>query len=181
MPKKSLTVICICFTFLAISYLFENKFCTYAQTEVSFERHIILDIFSVMIPPNWTITVKSRNNDFFVLSNYEMENKESIDIQSIKTEFVFVCEPLNIILENQLRAIKQSEEDIIKQGDLIIDGHSAKRVWYQGNGLTFPNTISSYIPYGNAKTVVIHSYYNPANTLAVDTIEKIHWSFQNLE
>ena len=181
MQKKFLIVVCVCLSFWAIEHLFDNKFNTYATAEINLESHTVNNKFSVLIPPNWNIETQSSTDDFFILTNYETDDRQSISTQSIKTEVIFIEEPLDIILENHFRAIKKSTENIIKQGELTIDGQLAKRIWYQGDGLTLPNTISSYISYSHDQTVVIHSYYDPENPLAVDTIERIHWSFKNIE
>ena len=109
-----------------------------------------------------------------------MENKNTISTGSIKTEVVFLTEPLDVILSNRLRAIKYSQEHIVKQGDTIIDGKPAKRIWCEGDGINFTHSISSYIAYQD-KTVIIHSYYHPHNPVAVDTIERVHWSFKHLK
>ena len=181
MRQKILIAICIILTFLAIEHIFAKRHNIYAKAEVNFESHTIINKFSVLIPTDWNAKTQSDTDDFFILTNYEMQDENIISTNSIKTEVIFIAEPLDIILENHLRAIKHSKEDIIRQGEILIDGKAAKRIWYQGDGITFPNTISSYIPYDNNETVVIHSYYHPENPLAVDTIERVHWSFKNFE
>ena len=174
-------LIYIILTFLSIEHSFAKRENIYAKAEINFESHTIINKFSVLIPNGWKTKTQSDTDDFFVLTNFEMEDRNAISTQSIKTEVIFVAEPIDIILENHLRAIKHSKENIIKQGNILIDGKSAKRIWYQGNGMVFPNTISSYISYGDNTTVIIHSYYHPENTLAVETIERIHWSFKKFE
>ena len=181
MRKKLLMLIYIILTFLSIEHNFAKRDNTQAKAEINFESHTIINKFSVLIPNGWKAKTQSDTNDFFVLTNFKTEDNNAISTQSIKTEVIFISEPIDIILENHLRAIKHSQEDIIKQGNIIIDGKSAKRIWSQGTGITFPNTISSYISYGDNNTVVIHSYYYPENSLAVETIERIHWSFKNFE
>ncbi|MGK7934533.1 MAG: PsbP-related protein [Xenococcaceae cyanobacterium] len=181
MTKKILIFIYIFLTFLAIDYILVNQYNTYAKAEINFESHTIINKFSVLIPATWHAKTQSSTDDFFVLTNYEMDDNDSISPNSIKTEVIFIGEPLDVILGNHVRAIKYSKENIIKQENIIIDGQSAIRVWYQGNGMGFPNTISSYIPYDRQQTVIIRSYYNPKNPLAVDTIERVHWSFKNLK
>ena len=181
MRKKILMFIYIILTFWASDRIFAKRYNTHAKTEINFESHTIINKFSILIPTDWNAKTQSHTDDFFILTNFEIEDEEPISTNSIKTEVIFIAEPLDIILENHLRAIKHSNENIIRQGDIIIDGKAAKRIWYQGNGNTFPNTISSYIPYNNNETVVIHSYYHPDNPLAVDTIERVHWSFKNFD
>lgn len=181
MYKKILMAIFLSLTFLTLSPIFTKNDNIYAKAELEFESHTIINKFSVLIPPNWNAKTQSNTDDFFILTNYELENEKTISTHSIKTEVIFIAEPLDVILENHFRAIKRSPEAIVRRGDTVIDGQSAKRVWYQGDGMNFPNTISSYISYDDYQTVVIHSYYHPENPIAVDTIEKIHWSFENLE
>ncbi|MDJ0635554.1 MAG: PsbP-related protein [Xenococcaceae cyanobacterium MO_188.B29] len=181
MTKKIFIFIYIFLTFLAIDYIFANQYNTDARAEINFESHTIINKFSILIPAKWNAKTQSSTDDFFILTNYEIDDNDYISTNSIKTEVIFLGEPVDVILDNHIRAIKNSKENIIKRGNIIIDGQSAIRVWYQGNGMDFPNSISSYIPYDNEQTVIIHSYYNPENPLAVDTIERVHWSFKNLK
>lgn len=168
-------------TVLSIEQIFINKHNVDVKAGDKFESHTIINKFTVLIPGDWYAKTQSNTDDFFIFTNYEMEDKSTISTISIKTEVVFIAEPLDIILENRLRSIKYSKEDIIKQGDIIIDGQPAKRIWCQGEGIDFTHTISSYISYNQDQTVVIHSYYYPQNPEAVDTIERVHWSFKNLQ
>ena len=181
MRQRILMLVYIILTFLALEHSFTKRHNMYVKAEVDFESHTIINKFSISIPTDWNAKTQSDTDDFFILTNYEIENEKAISTNSIKTEVIFITEPIDIILDNHLRAIEHSQENIIRRGKIVIDGKSARRIWYQGNGITFPNTISSYIPYDSNKTVVIHSYYHPENTLAIDTIERIHWSFKNFE
>lgn len=181
MTKKILIYIYIILSFLFIEYLFINKRNVYAKAGGDFESHTIINKFAVLIPADWYASTQYHTDDFFIFTNYAMEDKNDISTHSIKTEVVFITEPLDIVLENRLRAIKHSQENIVKQGDVIIDGKPAKRIWCQGEGINFTHSISSYISYHQDKTVVIHSYYYPQNPVAIDTIERVHWSFKNLK
>ena len=181
MRKKILMFIYIILIFVAIEHIFYKRYNAYANVETNFESHTITNKFSILIPTDWNAKTQSHTDDFFILTNFEIENEDTLSTHSIKTEVIYIAEPLNVILENHLRAIKHSQENIVRQGNITIDGQAAQRIWYQGNGMTLPNTISSYIPYDNGQTVIIHSYYHPENSLAVDTIERVHWSFKNFD
>lgn len=181
MPQNIFIFIYITLTFLTIDHLFINKHNISALAETKFASHTIINKFAVLIPGDWNAKTQSNTDDFFIFTNYKMEDENGISIRSIKTEVLFIAEPLDIILENQLRAIENSPESIVKQGDISIDGKRAKRIWCRGKGIDFTHTISSFIAYNQNETVVIHSYYHPQNLNAVDTIERVHWSFKNLD
>ncbi len=180
MIKRILICIYLILPFLSIEPLFINKQNVHALAEANFENHTIINKFTVLIPADWQARTQSHTDDFFIFTNYQMEDKKTISTESIKTEVVFLAEPLDVILGNRLRAIKYSQEHIVKQGDTIIDGKPAKRIWCEGDGINFTHSISSYIAYHD-KTVIIHSYYHPQNPVAVDTIERVHWSFKHLK
>ena len=181
MIKRKLIFIYLILSFLSIDYLFIGNRNVHALAQGLFESHTIINKFTVLIPAHWNAKTQSHTDDFFVFTNYEMEDKNTISTESIKTEVVFLTEPLDVIINNRLRAIKYSQESIIKKGDMIIDGKPAKRIWCQGEGIDFTHSISSYIAYDRDRTVIIHSYYHPQNPLAVDTIETVHWSFKHLQ
>ncbi len=138
MRQRILMLVYIILTFLAIEHNFAKRDNIYAKEEANFESHTIINKFSILIPTDWNAKTQSDTDDFFILTNYEMEDKKSISTNSIKTEVIFIAEPIDIILENHFRAIEHSQEDVIKRGKIVIDGKSARRIWYQGKVMPFP-------------------------------------------
>ena len=99
----------------------------------------------------------------------------------IKTEVIFIDTPLEEQLQSDIEVSTESGEQLTRFGRLDIDDKPAIRIWSEGGMWDFPNQISSYIHYSSDKTIVIHSYYDSRNSTAVDTIQRIHWSFRMLD
>ena len=155
---------------------------SHAQTNSSLIDYTVSNKFSLLIPPEWVPEGKlNSDSTYFSFTNYRHDLRGAVPSDAIKTEVSFIEKKLDVVLQTRFQQANQYRESITKRGDLTIDGQPAVRVWYQGGGWNYANEISSYIPYAANQTVVISSYYNDDNSDAVDTIQRIHWSFRHLK
>jgi hypothetical protein len=167
-----------------IPYLFNAPVSSQTPVESTLKSYIIPKRFSILLPRDLIPENKIANDiDYFSFTNYkyELAAGEAVPTEAIETEITFSQKNLEIILQTRLRQANQYNETVTNQGNLTIDGQEARRVWYAGGEWNFPNEISSYIPYEDNQTVVISSYYSADNPTAVDTIQRIHWSFRRLD
>ncbi len=188
MSKNYSKILFIFVSPLILSYfvLFGNlsyKNNSQAQTNSSLIDYTVPNKFSLLIPPEWVPEGKlNSDSTYFSFTNYKHDLRgETVPSDAIKTEVSFIEKKLDVVLQTRFQQANQYHESITKRGDLTIDGQPAVRVWYEGGGWNYPNEISSYIPYAANQTVVISSYYNGDNSDAVDTIQRIHWSFRHLK
>jgi hypothetical protein len=138
--------------------------------------------FSIAYPAKWFDT--SPQPDYLVISTEKLSASAQAEIgavDSIKTDVIFVPEAYETAVEKGLAEAKGEGSLLTRKGEVTIGGNEALRLWVNFAGADFPNAIVSYIHYSDDKTAVIISGYNAENPQAVDTIQRVHWSFRKLE
>ena len=165
--------------FTTVSPLFKTAISS-AQSQNDFKTHTVDNKFSIQTPQNYTVEKTPSNIPIWTL--WSSKNRNNIN-NVIKTEVSFFPQRFNDVVPptNQRTIEGPTTVSITKRGNLTIDNKPAVRLWVAGEGTEFHfgNEIHSYIRDSNNTTVVIVSYYGN-NPNAVDTIQRIHWSFRSL-
>ncbi|MDJ0581841.1 PsbP-related protein [Crocosphaera sp.] len=165
--------------FPAVSPLVKTSISS-AQSQNNFKTHSVDNKFSIQTPQNYTVEKTPSNIPIWTFWSSKNRNNNN---NLIKTEVSFFPQRFNDVVppSNQRTIEGPITATITKRGNLTIDNKPAVRLWVAGEDTEFHfgNEIRSYIRYSNNTTVVIVSYYGN-NPNAVDTIQRIHWSFRSL-
>lgn len=152
------------------------------QTAKAWKTYTEPNKFSIAYPANWFDS--SPQPDYLVLSTEKLSASSQGgvgSVDSIKTDIISIPEAYESAVKKGLIEANGQGAKLIKKGDITIGGNKALRLWLNVSGADFPNAIVSYINYSSDRTAVIISGYNAQNPKAVDTIQRIHWSFRKLE
>ncbi|MBE9151305.1 MULTISPECIES: PsbP-related protein [unclassified Coleofasciculus] len=152
-----------------------------AQPGANFVTYTEPNFFSVAHPSGWA--VERVNENYITL--WSRRPSEPGGGQAppnlIKTDITIVNGSLETAVEGAIATSKEGDSTLTRRGNLKIGGRDAVRIWLTGSSFDFPDTILSFVRYTDNQTISITSYYTASNPTAVDTIQRIHWSFRLLK